>query len=164
MESKKLWDVDQYKQQTKETPKGGVHENNKSQSSQKKIKLEPNELVTDEDGNELAISDWLPTLEDNESRQVHCPISPEKHTNGDASASCSMQRNGDYLNLKCFGCDGTAYYTTRKENKKMKNDEVEYSIPTFNKEEALKHVDKNLGSLDEILEVMIKYLPQLEKK
>jgi len=164
MESKKRWNLDQYKNEAKETPKGVVHENNKAESSQKKMKLAANTLIKNEDGNEMTVREWSESLEDGESMLVHCPISPESHSNGDATPSCSMQRNDDYLNLKCFGCGATAFYTTKKEARRKKSDDVEYTVPAFNKEEALKSVKENLENLDEILVVMIKYLPQLEKK
>ena len=76
MGEKKLLDLSKYKKHPEETPKGVVTKNSKSKSSSKKMKLDANQLVTDEDGNELAISDWLGSLEDGESVKVHCPISP----------------------------------------------------------------------------------------
>ncbi len=162
---KKLLDLSKYRNEKEETPKGVVEKNNKTQSSQNKMKLAANKLVTDEDGNEMAMSDWHESLEDGESIQVHCPISPKSHTNGDANPSCTMKRNGDYLNLKCFGCGQSAYYTTiKKKVLKRSKEEFEYTVPSFDKEEALKSVNKNLENLDEILEVMIKYLPKLEKE
>lgn len=166
MDKKKTYDVTQHKKAPEAPPKGGAERAKSStQSSDKKRrKLDGDMMVTDEDGHSMKLSEWLPSIDDGESVKVHCPISPQSHSNGDATPSCTMQRNGDYLNLKCFGCDSTASYTTKKESKMKKGDEVEYTVPAFNKEEALKSVKKDLKNLDEILGEMIKYLPKLEKK
>jgi len=163
MAEKKLIDITKYKKNGN-VPSGKSTEKT-TLSSGERVKLAKDTLITDEDGNQMPISDWHESLEDGESIQVHCKISPESHSNGDANPSCTMKRNGDHLNLKCFGCGQSAYYTTVKSKvPKRSKEEYEYTVPSFNKEEALKSVKKNLKNLDEILGVMIKYLPQLEKK
>ena len=161
----KILNIDKYKTKVEELPPEEMKNPKKHESSDKKVKLVKTTLIMDEDGNEMAISDWHESLEDGESIQVHCPISPGSHSNGDANPSCTMNRNGDYLNLKCFGCGQSAYSTTVKSKvlKKSKG-EFEYTVPSFDKEEALKQVRKNLVNIDDIVAEIVRFLPPLEKK
>ena len=161
----KTLNIDKYKPKVEEHPTKEVKNPKKHESSNNKVMLVKTTSITDEDGNEMAISDWHESLEDGESIQVHCPISPESHSNGDANPSCTMKRNGDYLNLNCFGCGQSAYHTTVK-NKVRNRDkkDFDYTVPPFDKEKALKSVRKNLVIIDDIVAEIIRFLPPLEKK
>ena len=161
----KTLNIDKYKPKVEEHPTEEVKKSKRNVNSGKKKKLDENTLIIDEDGNEMLAREWLEMLADDEPIQAHCPISPESHSNGDANPSCTMMRNGDYLNLKCFGCGKSAYYTTVKSKvPKRSKGEFEYTVPSFDKEEALKQVRKNLDNLEDIVVEIIRFLPALEKK
>ena len=126
-------------------------------------KITKETLVRDDDGKELILSEWYDQLSDKRV-MVHCPISPESHKNNDANPSCSMSKNGAYLNLKCFGCgrNDSLYFPSKKKRKKGGVEYI-YGIPDFDKESAKQELARGLSTMSEIASELVRLLPVLEK-
>lgn len=156
LEGDKYWDVSQYKAVTK--PK-------KAKTSSKSTKITKSTTLIDEDGNEMTASDFYEAFEDGEGAMIHCPLFRESHKNNDANPSCSMKKNGNYLNLKCFGCDGKASINFGKsKTKNTSKNEVVYTVPDFNKNEAINEVVQGLDNMEAIVAELVRLLPALEKE
>ena len=161
MESKKFFDVHQFK--------GGITQTSSSNSPsitpRKSVKkLEKEISITAEDGSINTAAIWFDHLEDGENTHVQCPISPELHNNGDANPSCSMKRNGNYLNFNCFGCDSKAsIYFGKPKGGSNTNKEMTYTVPEFNKNEVLDEVKQGLDTMQAIVNELVGFLPALEK-
>lgn len=162
MGSNKFLDLDKYKKETimSDTPKSS------SVTPKQVMKtLDKEMLINAVDGRQNTTKIWFSLLNDGESEMVHCPISPEKHTNNDANASCSMKRNGDYINLNCFGCGGKQLlYLGEKSNKNSGKGEFTYSVPSFDKESAKKELALGMNTMREIVTELVRLLPALERK
>ena len=170
MENKKYLDLNKYKMETdatgSENPPSATPEKAKMvKAISKTKKITKSTTVRDEDGNELTIADFYMAIEDGDRVMVHCPISPESHNNNDANASCSMQRNGDYLNLNCFGCNSkTSVFFGKAKTKSTSKNEFEYSVPHFNKEDVIHELSQGLNDMSAIVSELVRLLPALEKK
>ncbi len=153
MENKKYFDPKPFKKEAVPTV-----------SSKTSKKITKNTTLIDEDGNEMTASDFYEAFEDGEGAMIHCPITPEAHKNNDATPSCSMKKNGNYLNLKCFGCDGKASINFGKsKTKSTSKNEMLYIVPDFNKSDVMNEVPKGLTAMQDIVAVMVRLLPSLEK-
>lgn len=162
MESNKLLDLNKYK---KETIMSVTSKSSSVTPKQAMKTLDKEMLINAVDGKHNTIKMWFSLLNDGEGEMVHCPISPEKHANNDANASCSMRRNGDYLNLKCFGCGGKqSLYLGQKSKDSSGKGEFTYSVPSFEKESAIKDLTRGMNTMTEIVSELVRLLPALEKK
>lgn len=152
IEGDKYWDLAQYlnketeNRQSSDTPQ-------KANSKGKKIKIDEEKLVKTNTDEELSISELYEILEDGESETIHCCIHPEAHAHNDATPSCVVSRNGEYLNFKCYVCEDTGYY-------RMKEKKIPFLL--------LPHktvVREGLTHLEDIMNEAIDSLPmQYEKK
>lgn len=162
MGNKKFFDVKQHRVETVPT----VSSNSSPITPKKSVKkLEKEISITAEDGSCNTASAWLTHLEDGANTLVQCPITPELHNNGDENPSCSMNRNGNYLNFNCFGCGSKAFIyfgKTKKERNAKK--EVTYTVPDFNKNEVLSEVKQGLDTMQKIVDEMVRLLPVLSKE
>jgi len=126
-------------------------------------KITKKTTVIDEDSNEMTIADL--SLDDGGDVMLHCPLSPEAHTNNDATPSCSMKKNGDYLNLNCFGCGNkTSLFFGKGKSKSSGKKEVDYSLADFNKADVVKEMPQGLNKMELIVDELVRLLPALLKK
>ncbi len=164
MESNKFLDLDKYKKKTivAETPKSSSKTPKQSMNA-----LDKEILIKAADGRENTTKTWFSLLNDGESLMVHCPITPEAHSNMDANASCSMRKVGNTLQLKCFGCEGKAsikILDSKNDSGGSGTKKLTYSIPEFNKEDAQSQVARGLNDISSIAREFIRLLPPLIKE
>lgn len=160
MENKNFLDLNKYKNETimSDTPMSS------SMAPEQPMKtLDKEMLINAVDGRQNTTKIWFGLLSEGESLMVSCPISPESHNNNDANASCSMRKNGDFLNLKCFGCDGAASVRIGVSNEEQGEKKFKYYVPEFDKDAAIKELAKGLSNMTEIVTEFIRLLPPLEK-
>jgi len=152
LEGEKYWDISQYQSIEKK----------KERSPSKKIDKES--LITDEDGNTMSVNEWFTIIED-DSVMLHCPFSPESHKNNDANASCSMRKNGNYLNMHCFVCEGKqSFHFGEKISKHSGRGEFTYSVKPFDNELAVNELAQGMNTMTEIVSELVRLLPELDKK
>ncbi len=109
--------------------------------------------------------EWHTSLDDEAKMQVHCMLSPESHQNNDANASCSVHKNGDFLNIKCFGCNHKqSLFFGEVQSNDASNTKIEYIVPIFDKEKAKQDLRAGLNDMAEIVSELVRLLPALEKK
>ncbi len=162
MENKKFLDLNKIKAKTVSTasPTPPLITPKKAEK-----KLGKEISVTAEDGSINTVSTWFSLLTDGVNTVVHCPISPESHNNNDTNASCSMKKNGDYLNFFCYGCGNKAsVFFGQSKRKSKKESEMTYSVPIFNKQAVLGEVAQGLDSMQSIVDELVKFLPALVKE
>jgi len=153
IEGEKYWDISQYKSVEKQ------------KVSTKPKTISKVTVVTDEDGNEETISTFHGLLEDGEKVMVHCPISPEAHSNGDATPSCSMKKNGSYMNLNCFGCNSKASVNLgERSSKSTGKSKFTYSAPSFDRESAVRELAQGINTMTGIVSELVRLLPALDRK
>lgn len=111
------------------------------------MRLDGSALVKTSADDKLSINELYEMLEDGESETIHCCIHPENHANNDATPSCVVSRNGQFLNFKCFVCEDTAYY-------RMKEEEIPFNILEYKIA-----VQEGLTDIEEILQEAIDSLP-----
>ncbi len=129
------------------------------------VKINKSMTVTSIDGVTKTVNDWFKVFNNQDRQIVHCPLSPASHSNGDATASCGMNKNGDYINFKCFGCnsEGSVYFGKSKTNDESKS-ESKYCVPEFDKVQAMSELTTGLDSMTLIVAEMVRLLPALEKE
>ncbi len=160
MASKKFLDLDKYKNIAKNVSPETLSIIPKKSAREINGEI----LITSEDGSQNSANIWFSVLNDRESVMVHCPISPESHNNNDANPSCSMSKNGAYLNLKCFGCgrNDSLYFPSKKKRQKGGVEYV-YILPDFDKESAKQELTRDLSAMSSIVTELVRLLPALEK-
>ena len=123
------------------------------------VKITKSTTVTSIDGVTKTVNEWFKVMGDKDRQMAHCPLSPEQHSNGDASASCGMNKNGEYINFKCFGCnsEGSVYFGDSKASSK-------FCVPEFDKIQAMSELKTGLDSMTLIVTEMVRLLPELEKE
>lgn len=162
MANNKFLDLNKFKMETV----SAVSSNPLSKTPKKSMKkLEKEISITAEDGSSNTASTWFTLLEDGMTTVVQCPISPELHNNGDVNPSCSMNRNGNYLNFNCFGCGSKSSINFGKpKSESNAKKEIAYAVPDFNKNEVLDEVKQGLDTMQKIVNEMVRLLPALERK
>lgn len=158
-DGKKYWDIASYMMDTPATQSSAVIRRQKKSNV-----LSKDSMIRCEDGNNMSVKEWHSYLTDRERLMVHCPIAPESHNNNDAKASCSMNKNGDYLNLKCFSCGGASSVRVGKTNDEQGDKKFHYYVPDFDKEAAIRELTRGLNTMSEIITEFIRLLPPLEKE
>ncbi len=123
------------------------------------VKINKSTTVTSIDGVTKTVNDWFKVFNDQDRQMVHCPLSPASHTNGDATASCGMNKNANYINFKCFGCNSEGSVHFRKSKSSSK-----YCIPEFDKVQAMSELKTGLDSMTLLVAEMVRLLPELEKE
>ncbi|WP_263831696.1 DNA primase family protein [Sulfurospirillum oryzae] len=113
----KYWDISQYLKKEVGNSQPPLAPQKKAKGKGGKIKFEDTQIVKTSSYGELNVEKLFETLEDGSSETIHCCIHPENHAHNDATPSCVVSRNGEYLNFKCYVCEDTAYY--HKKEKKI---------------------------------------------
>jgi len=147
------------------TPSTYLPDNKQAEESTKPlVKITKSTKVSSSDNTIRESQEWFSVLEDGVTIQVHCPISPEKHSNNDANASCMMHKNGAYLNFHCFACNGKESLKLGDVYIKRGTVAYEYSVAVIDKDALLMKLKKGLTSISHITDEMVRLLPELEKK
>ena len=128
------------------------------------VKITKGTSVTSAENMTKKAQEYFHAMVDNEAKQIHCPLSPQKHKNNDANPSCSMKRNGDYLNFNCFACGAKASLYFGAAFKKKSGISYEYSVVEIDRDELLTKLKKGLTSTPHITNEMVRLLPELKKE